>query len=90
MISFQLSAYGKENSAGYLDCYVEAIKKVKKGAVETKCTQEAVVKGWSKLTQQDLDEVLGDQDIENILNNEEDGQTITFKETESKEKFTAK
>jgi len=54
IVNTSVDAYGEGNSEAVIHCYVEALVKHDKGDVETKCTKEALVKGWESLTNRKL------------------------------------
>lgn len=54
---------GEGNSDAILECYVEVLKKSKRGSVETKCTEDAVVAGWEKLSGSKLGELMSNASL---------------------------
>lgn len=62
IVSQTVAAYGDENSTSVVDCYVEALTKVKQGDVETMCTKDAVVEEWEALTHTKLEELHANAD----------------------------
>lgn len=57
-VEFAFDSYGEGNSQGIIECYVEVLKKAKKGDVETMCTKDAIVEGWEKLTAKGIEDLL--------------------------------
>lgn len=63
LVETSINAYGDGNAHQVIDCFIEAIKRTKKGSVETMCTEEALIDGWTKLTNKELESLKTGADI---------------------------
>jgi len=87
IVEFAFDSYGEGNSQAIIHCYVEVLKKVKHGDVDTMCTVGAVVDGWEALTKRKLDKL--EATAESSSENGVDGKNYKFETVETTEKFEA-
>ena len=87
-IDYSFEAYGKENSAGVVECYVKALKKTKSGDVETMCTKDAVIEGWEALSKTKLDDLI--ENADELITKDDGELEFKYDEKNTEEKFNEK
>ena len=55
IVSHMIEAYGEPSAIGALDCYIKVTAKIERADVETMCSKEAILQGWSKITQTEIE-----------------------------------